>query len=326
MPRPGRGLCCMIFVVDTVKKATGKLVQLPKFVRSPLTGNDAPLTLSIPSSRLVEAYRDNFGYDAKRYFVDVPEVGLYRCSSGFGFYYPFSLVGDESLYRCLEAFDWNYKEDKWEHQAALPHVQPGQKVLDVGCGEGNFLTKVLAKGAMPFGIELNRKAAKIAEDKGIHIYDELLQDHQLIDFYDVVTSFQVLEHVTDPVAFVQGCIRVLRPGGTLVIGVPNDDSFLRLDPNNYLNQPPHHMGLWNRNSLSALATVTALDIKSFETEPLAEIDWYQAVMENRYLGPWQRRLFHRLGVAKIFARYVRENANSIAGHTIMAFYKKGISA
>jgi 2-polyprenyl-3-methyl-5-hydroxy-6-metoxy-1,4-benzoquinol methylase len=309
----------MLFVVDRTEK-TREIVQLPRFVSSPLTGDDAPLTLTIPSSRLVKAYRDNYGYDAERYFVDVPEVGLYRCSSGFGFYFPFSLAGDESLYRRLETFDWNYKENKWEHEAALPHIQRGQKVLDVGCGEGNFLAKVQGKGAIASGIELNRKAAKIAKDKGIHVHEELLQSHQLIDFYDVVTSFQVLEHVADPLAFVQGCIKVLRPGGTLVIGVPNDDSFLRLDPTNYLNQPPHHMGLWNRRSLSALAAVTDLEIKSFEIEPLAETGWYQAVMENRYLGPWQRRLFHRLGFADIFARYVRENASTIAGHTIMGVY------
>jgi 2-polyprenyl-3-methyl-5-hydroxy-6-metoxy-1,4-benzoquinol methylase len=300
-------------------------VQLPQFMKSPLTGNDAPLAHSIPSSRLVKAYRDNYGYDAERYFVDVPSVGLYRCSSGFGFYYPFSLVGDESLYRRLESFDWNYKENKWEHQAALPYVQRGQKVLDVGCGEGNFLTKAQAKGAQAFGIEFNKEAAKIAGGKGIHMHEESLSDHQFIDFYDVVTSFQVLEHVADPVAFVRGCIKVLRPGGTLVIGVPNDDSFLRLDSSNYLNQPPHHMGLWNRNSLTVLATVTDLEIKTFEIEPLAEVDWYQAVMENRYLGPWRKRLYYRLGFADIFRRYVRENANTIAGHTIMAIYQKNIS-
>jgi SAM-dependent methyltransferase len=309
----------------TAEKVRGN-VQLPRFVRSPLTGNDAPLALAIPSSRLVKAYWEKYGYDAQRYFVDVPEVGLYRCISGFGFYYPFSLAGDESLYRRLETFDWNYKENKWEHEAALPHIRAGQTVLDVGCGEGNFLAKAREKGAIASGIELNKKAAKIANDKGIQVHEELLHSHQFTGFYDVVTSFQVLEHVADPVSFVQECVRVLRPGGTLVIGVPNDDSFLRLDPDNYLNQPPHHMGLWNRSSLLALASVTGLESKSFETEPLAEIDWYQAVMENRYLNSWQRRLFHRLGFAGIFARYVRENANTIAGHTIMAVYQKSNSA
>ena len=297
-------------------------MQLPNSVKSPLTGKDAPLTLSIPSSRLVHAYMEQFGYDATRYFADVPEVGVYRCDTGFGFYYPFSLAGDESLYRRLETFEWNYKEDKWEHHAALPHIQIGHQVLDVGCGEGNFLVKARNKGARVSGIELNKKAAEVAKGKGIHAHEELLQDHQRIDFYDVVTSFQVLEHVVNPLAFIENCIRVLRPGGTLIIGVPNDDSFVGLDSNNALNRPPHHMGLWNRKSLEALATITNLDVKAFEIEPLAETDWYQAVMESRYLGPWQRRLFHRMGFAKMFAHYVRENANSIAGHTIMAIYQK----
>lgn len=300
-------------------------MQLPESVKSPLTGKDAPLVHVIPSSRLVKGYRKQFGYHAEQCFVDIPEVGLYGCDTGFAFYYPFSLVGTESLYRCLESFEWNYKEDKWEHEAALPHIQIGEKVLDVGCGEGNFLAKVQRKGAIAFGIELNKKAAKIAMGKGLHIYEELLDNHALDSFYDTVTSFQVLEHVADPLAFVRGCIRLLRPGGTLVIGVPNNDSFLRLDPNNFLNQPPHHMGLWNRKGLAALATITELKIKAFETEPLFEHGWYQSVIENHYLRPWQRRLFHRLGFAGMFAQYVRENAHTIAGHTIMAIYQKGAS-
>jgi 2-polyprenyl-3-methyl-5-hydroxy-6-metoxy-1,4-benzoquinol methylase len=50
----------------------------------------------------------------------------------------------------------------------------------VGCGEGNFLTKVQGKGAIASGIELNRKAAEIAKDKGIQVHQELLDSHQLI--------------------------------------------------------------------------------------------------------------------------------------------------
>jgi SAM-dependent methyltransferase len=297
-------------------------VHLPKFVKSPLTGRDAPLTLSIPSSRIVGAYKEKFGYNAASYFIDVPEVGVYRCDTGFGFYYPFSLVGDESLYRSLFTLEWKHQEDRWEHETALPYIRSGDKVLDVGCSEGYFLAKAQNKGAAAFGIELNKKAAAIAKEKGIHVHEGLLQQHQPIALYDVVTSFQVLEHVAEPLAFIQECIRVLRPGGTLVIGVPNDDSFISLDPDNILNQPPHHMGLWNRKSLTALATFTNLDIKCFETEPLVDADWYQAVMENRYLGRWQRRLYYRLGFAKMFARYLQENANTIAGCAIVAVFQK----
>jgi SAM-dependent methyltransferase len=277
------------------------------------------LTQVIPSSRLVRGYREAYGYDASHAFDGVPEVGVYQCDTGFAFYYPFSVAGDESLYRRLETFDWTYKEDKWEYDSGLQYIRSGDRVLDVGCGEGKFLAKAQKIGAAASGIELNKKAAQIARDKGICVHEELLSDHT--GSYDVVTSFQVLEHVPDPLGFIRDCVRVLRAGGKLVIGVPNNDAFLRFDPQLWLNQPPHHMGLWNRRSLSALAYIAGLDVEAIETEPLAETDWYQVVMEKRYLtGAWQRRLWYRLGYAKVFARYVRENAASIEGHTIIAAY------
>lgn len=304
------------------KDEIGFAMQLTNFVKSPLTGKDASLAQSIQSSRLVNGYRQLYGYDATSYFKDLPTIGLYQCDTGYRFYYPFSVAGDESLYRCLERFDWNYKQNKWEYEAALPFIQNGDKILDVGCGEGNFLVKARMRGAVASGIELNRQAAQIARGKNIRIHEELLDSHQPSDPYDVITSFQVLEHVADPLSFIQSCIKVLRPGGTLLIGVPNNDSFLRFDPDNWLNQPPHHMGLWTRRSLTALADITKLDVCAFEAEPLTETDWYQAVMERRYLGPWRRRIYFRLGFSKVFEQYVRENASTIAGHTILGVYRK----
>lgn len=299
----------------------GGRLPLPQYVRSPLTGSDSRLISTMPSQRLIDGYKRHYGYDASHCFSDVSSVGLYRCPTGFCFYYPFSVAGDESLYRCLQKFDWNYKEDKWEYRTALPYVRTGERLLDVGCGEGNFLTQALARGAEPSGVEPNRTAAQIARSKNLHVFEAFSEVHGLGTPYDVITAFQVLEHVVDPIAFIGGCVELLRPGGVLIVGVPNNDSFLRFDADNYLNAPPHHMGLWNRASLTALAQITGLDVQTFEIEPLAETDWYQAVMENRYLGRWQRRWYFRLGFAKIFARYVRENAPTIAGHTIIAVYR-----
>lgn len=296
-------------------------MQLPDVVKSPLTGADSPLRQAIPTTPLVEAYRQQFGYDASHCFRDLTEVGLYQCASGFWFYYPFSIAADESLYRCLESFDWTYKPDKWEYQAALPYIDAGDRVLDVGCGEGWFLSHASRRGAYTSGIELNKKAAAVAKDKGIHVHEELLNGHEPETAYDVITAFQVLEHLVDPMVFIRRCQQLLRPGGRLIIGVPNNDSFLRLDPDNILNQPPHHMGLWSRASLSALGTMTGLQVESVQTEPLAEPDWYQVVIEKHYMGRWQRRLFHRLGFAEIFSRFIRENAHTIAGHTILAVYR-----
>jgi SAM-dependent methyltransferase len=207
-------------------------------------------------------------------------------------------------------------------------VSPGWRVLDVGCGRGSFLHKAQALGATVTGIELNRSAAAAARARGIEIVEGLLQGHarERPAFYDVVASFQVLEHVVDPRAFVEDCIRVLRPDGLLILGVPNSDGFLRY-ADAPLNGPPHHMGLWNRRSLAALCELFPLKPRTFEVEPLAEVDWYQSVMERRYLrGRWQRSLYYRLGGARLFKRYLAENAATIAGHTLLAVFDRRADA
>jgi 2-polyprenyl-3-methyl-5-hydroxy-6-metoxy-1,4-benzoquinol methylase len=302
-------------------------MSLPPSIASPLTGREsaAQLKRRVPSSSIVARYRQEFGYDAERYFVDLPEVGVYECvDTGFRFYFPFSIAGDETLYRKLQEFEWNYQNDKWEHNIALKWLRSGQRVLDVGCGEGAFLNKAKQLGATVTGIELNKSAAAVARKKGIEVKEEMLDAHASMhaEHYDVVTSFQVLEHIAEPQPFIADCLRVLKPGGRLIYGVPNDESFLKF-ADAPLNGPPHHMGLWTRDSLTALCKLFPLELHSFEIEPLHDVDWYQAVMEARYLpGKWQRRLYFRLGGNRLFNRFLKENADHIAGHTVVAAFTK----
>ena len=304
-------------------------MELPLTLTSPLTQrvNAAKLQEKIATAPIVAAYSDQFKYETGSYFQGFPEIGLYRCEdTDFRFYYPFSLVGKESLYHALEKFPWNYKEDKWEHDAALHHISAGCKVLDVGCGRADFLLKAKTRlAASVTGIELNQSAAEFGRARGIDVRTDSLADHARTnrDIYDVVTSFQVLEHVVDPRAFVEACVEVLKPGGLLVYGVPNDDGFLRLDKDAVLNGPPHHMGLWNRRSLTALGSIFPLSIRSFDVEPLSELDWYQAVIEKVYIPKeWQRKIYYKLGGSKVVRKFLIENSHTIAGHTIMVVYLK----
>jgi 2-polyprenyl-3-methyl-5-hydroxy-6-metoxy-1,4-benzoquinol methylase len=308
-------------------------MSLPLTLASPLTGTqgEAQLLEKLSTAPIIAAYRRQFGYDPTMDFDGTSEIGVYECrQTGFRFYYPFSVAGKEPLYRTLEQFSWNYKEEKWEHDAALAYVEPGHRVLDVGCGKGSFLQRAKTqRSAVVSGIELNQSGADAARKRGVEVGDELLQAHVKArpGFYDVVTAFQVLEHVVDPRQFVDGCLQALKPGGTLVLGVPNNDCFLRLDDQAVLNGPPHHMGLWTRRSLAALATLFPIEVRAFEIEPLQELDWYQAVMERRYLPRrWQRSVFYRIGGARIFRRLLEENAATIAGHTILAVFQKTVRA
>jgi len=297
--------------------------------KSPLleTEVDCHLVRTIPTELIHASYLREFGYDAESEFAGVDTVELLKCpETGLLFFTPPTAAGHEELYRRLQTFDWNYKEVKWEHDQALQQVNSGQRLLDVGCGKAAFLHRCLSeRKAVPTGLEFNAKAAEAGRDRGIEVFTESIEAHadQRPNYYDVVTSFQVLEHVTEPASFLRACVRALHPGGSLLIGVPNNDSFLGQLEDNWLNMPPHHMTLWSRACLEGIAPRFDLRHMATWTEPLQELGWYQTAQEQRYLRGWiQRTLYYRLGFDRFFREYITTAAPSIFGHTVLAHFLK----
>jgi SAM-dependent methyltransferase len=288
---------------------------------------DCRIVRTIATSSVHAAYLREYGYDAKEEFAGVAELTLLECpESGLRFFTPTSVVGREGLYRQLQTFGWNYKESKWEHDDALRQVQPGQRVLDVGCGQAAFLHRCRAeRRALPTGLEFNAAAAQVGRDRGVEVLTESVEAHADArpGHYDVVASFQVLEHVTKPASFVRACIRALKPGGSLLLGVPNHDSFLGLEETDWLDMPPHHMSLWSRRCLEGVGERFGVTHVATWVEPLQELEWYQSLQERRHLrGRLQRMLYHRLGFDRFFRRFLAEAAPTIAGHTILARFVK----
>jgi SAM-dependent methyltransferase len=259
------------------------------------------------------------------YFADMAEISIYECeATGYRFYHPFSLVGKEGLYQQLQQFEWNYKHKKWEYDQAVNAIPRGSKVLDVGCGEGAFLALAEQNGLIAHGLELNSVAADKARESRLNVSVQLVGEHadQYTEQYDAVCSFQVLEHVPGVHAFITDCIRCLRPGGQLIFGVPNNDGFLK-HADTVLNAPPHHMGLWTERSLTALPSIFDLKITAIECEPLAEVDWYLAVLEGRCLkGRLLKAFYHKSRLRSLARLVVASSRSKIRGHTILAFYEK----
>lgn len=297
--------------------------EYPATLPSPLKPDAlASLIETRSTAHIAGLYRNDLNYDPD--FEGLREIALYECAAtGYRFFYPFTLEGKESLYRAIENFDWCYEEGKWEHCWVAEQIADSASVLDVGCGRGAFLSKV--KSPDITGIELNKSAAAFARKRGISVVETLLGEHakDRPAAYDVVTAFQVVEHIADPLPFLRDCITVLKPGGLLIIAVPNNDAFIRF-ADLPLNQPPHHVGLWAPKSLAALADLLPLRLEALVEEPLREVDWYIGVMEDRYLpaGRLKRSLYHRLGGHEIVKRFVEENRESISGHTVIGKYRK----
>jgi SAM-dependent methyltransferase len=123
------------------------------------------------------------------------------------------------------------------------------------------------------GLELSKKAQLMASQVGDNVYVQTIEEHAVNtrQKYDVVCSFQVLEHVENPESFISSCISCLKPGGLLIISVPSEDSFLRIVEDGILNMPPHHITRWTDKTLMWLADKFNLEIIALEHEQLDDI-------------------------------------------------------
>ena len=101
--------------------------------------------------------------------------------------------------------------------------QSSGKLLDIGCSGGFFLDMARQYGYEPYGIELDRSACDFAADKfGLDVSHGCLFDAKFAeDFFEVVTIQNVLEHVDSPRDMLGEVLRVLKPGGLVVVVVPN---------------------------------------------------------------------------------------------------------
>ena len=238
---------------------------------SPITNTtNTRLSATFDVSDIIGLYKRQLNIDVSRFFINLKTIKLYKClDTGYKFYQPQSLAGDGMFYENLhKALNENYYHSwKFENQLAFDNIQPGDKVLDIGCGIGNFLTRASEKSDHVYGLELNEDAVRICENKGLRVYNQLIEDHASTheSFYDFVVIFQVLEHITDVDLFVNASLKVLKPGGKILIGVPNNEPYFGgYDKFCTLNLPPHHMGLWSIKvfkKFSKLFNLTILKVK-----------------------------------------------------------------
>ncbi len=168
---------------------------------------------------------------------------------------------------------------------ALTHLRGFPHVLEVGCGRGNFLKRAHQAGHAVVGIDLNHASLKAASEQGLSVAFTDVQTlaRQQPGRYDAIVAFQVLEHTPDPRGFLEDLLHLLRPGGRLVLAVPNPNGWLRLDEHNLLNQPPHHMTRWVPETFQRLPALFPLSIVSVESEPLAQdqVDYYLTLQLRR---------------------------------------------
>jgi len=195
------------------------------------------------------------------------------------------ITGDEKFYNSLQKFDWYYMDEKEEYHYAKKYIQKTDKVLDVGSGKGAFAKHLETKDYI--GLDFSENAKKMATENGIEIETEMVQDYakKHKNEFDVVVSFQVLEHVSDPKSFIEAKIDALATGGKLIIAVPSEDSFLKYVNNGILNMPPHHVTRWSDDTFKFIAQKYDLSIIDIYHEKVQEVHklWYLNTLVSKCL-------------------------------------------
>ncbi|GIV62064.1 MAG: hypothetical protein KatS3mg044_0930 [Rhodothermaceae bacterium] len=223
----------------------------------------------IPVKWIVEKYRKYFDVDVSYLFDEgLAYVELVQCpDTGIKKFEP-SVVGDEKFYALLSRHEWYYQEDKAEYHT-VSRLTKGESVCEIGAGAGAFAG---VSGAREYvGLELNRRAVETAQERGVNVRLEALEEHLARvgpDRYGVVCAFQVLEHVPDPDTFARLATRLARPGGWVVFSVPADDSFVGLVGDGVLIMPPHHQTRWPDRALDLLGPRVGLVTRALVYEQL----------------------------------------------------------
>lgn len=247
-------------------------------MRSPVTNTEnVRIIKSIPSKLIIKIYLKELNIDVSRFFK-TDTVEIFEClDTGYKFYYPFDVSGDDKLYEYLQAIGGYYSTWNWEHEVAFNQIKTNDKVLEVGCGDGGFISKLRGAKINCCGLELNKKAVEACTQKELVVFDELLEAHKTkhTNFYDVVCSFQVLEHISDVRSYINDSIDVAKLGGKIIFGVPNNNPFIfKRDIYHTLNLPPHHMGLWSEEAFKSLENYYSIKLIDVKVEPLREVRTY----------------------------------------------------
>ena len=158
--------------------------------------------------------------------------------------------------------------------------------LSSGSTAAAFCTRQRQAGTATWWVCIeNASAVEITRRKGLLVHLDSIENLAKVrpGVYDSVCSFQVLEHVSNPDSFLKASCAILRPGGKLMLGLPNASSFLR-HQFNLLDLPPHHMTRWTEDVLFRLQEFFPLKLVRVAIEPLANYHVHD------YVGAYWRAL------------------------------------
>ena len=182
-------------------------------------------------------------------------------------------------------------------------------LLDYGCGTGSFLTFCKNKGWKVAGIEPNEKARKIASNDSSIRIEQKLEHLDPKDSYAIITLWHVLEHIPDLNNALEKIATKLSKKGTLIIAVPNPESW---DAQHYKKywagyDVPRHLYHFTQSSVKQLMKNHKLKVKNIV--PMKLDSYYVSLLSETY-SKSKNKYFKALLNGYKSNSYARKNNNN----------------
>lgn len=291
------------------------------------------LLKTIQSEEVVDLYKKASGIDISYLKGITPDIKLYKCNdSGYFFFSPAATAGNGAFYAELSKQPWYYSETRWEHTKALELLPEKGNLLEMGCGSGFFLNMLKEKRPQikATGLEINEKAIGEGRSKGLDMINEDVISYAKAHpgRYDFVGSFQVMEHIYNVREVLAAQLELLRKGGWLFVGVPNNDSYVGRNQHvsRCLNMPPHHMGLWSQELFGYIEREFNLKRVGLFEEPFSEkayLVWHYTHMLKLFRTHWLVKAWFALKLPQLLkGPFLSRYRKKEPGHTLLAVFEK----
>lgn len=165
------------------------------------------------------------------------------------------------------------------------------KLLDIGCGDGKELLRQKENGWDTYGVEINDLAANyVRKHYGLNVFTGIVEDAEFDDeFFDVIILNNVLEHMSDPKTTLNEIHRILKNDGTLIISIPNADSFEAKKFKKYWTgwDLPRHLYHFTPKTIKSLLITTGFQISEikFDNNPNIMLSSLKYVFEDHKINP-----------------------------------------
>jgi 2-polyprenyl-3-methyl-5-hydroxy-6-metoxy-1,4-benzoquinol methylase len=196
-------------------------------------------------------------------------VSRYRCRRFDGGYVDLMQTADDAHYASWKGWGTNAKfgaltkGDEATFRTETSAFKRIERVLEIGFGEGSFMTFCRKQGWIVTGTELNQILVEAARTAGFDAHLARDAEHVLSDAtFDLIAAFDVLEHIPpdDAIAFLAVLKAKLSPGGTILLRFPNADTWLG---NVAQHGDPTHTQQIGYFKLQYFAKKAGLDITDF---------------------------------------------------------------